>query len=493
MKRILIYCMITVCCLPFAKAQVASDEMQNISVTSVIGEDPYDFILRSLVGSGVRVFNVQFNGSSDTISQNQIGIFHSNEFHGFAMDSGIVMTTGSIQLAPGPNMSTLACDPEYNYYSDPEISSVVSGRVCGCSTLDFDFVSLTDEVSFSYTFASEEYPEFVCSSFNDAFAFLVTGTDPVTGETRTRNVATIPGTISDEYPDGIPVAINTVNGGERQGNDCFSEYYQYYRSNPSEMPGVEYDGYTMKMMATTNLVPCEVYHMHLSVCNIGDNGYDSGVFLEFGSFSSPEIQMGFGQTADSVRRLGWGFDHELPLDISQTRFNTCNTRLSFGGSAQYGVDYECYAGGTNPLPANGGYVLLNAAIPTNLILSPLHDSTFTGEKTVELYFETMACPGHNTLLARDTIHIALVPHTASIDAPDLPGVRVYPNPADDRIEVEADQLRSVEIYTTSGTRLLEIPCGSDHTVVNTDTLAPGFYIVKVITAQGTASRNLIVQ
>ena len=41
--------------------------------------------------------------------------------------------------------------------------------------LEFDFVPSSDTASFNYVFASEEYLTFVNSSFNDVFAFLISG------------------------------------------------------------------------------------------------------------------------------------------------------------------------------------------------------------------------------------------------------------------------------------------------------------------------------
>ena len=52
------------------------------------------------------------------------------------------------------------------------------------TTLEFDFVAPTDVISFQYVFASDEYNEWVNSSFNDAFGFFLDGV----------NIAKIPGT-----------------------------------------------------------------------------------------------------------------------------------------------------------------------------------------------------------------------------------------------------------------------------------------------------------
>ncbi|MDV7399928.1 choice-of-anchor L domain-containing protein, partial [Arthrospira platensis SPKY1] len=70
-----------------------------------------------------------------------------------------------------------------------------------------DFVPQGDTIMFRYVFASDEYPEFVCSSFNDVFGFFLEGPDPSTGQTVQRNLANVPGT-------DLPVSINSVNNGQ---------------------------------------------------------------------------------------------------------------------------------------------------------------------------------------------------------------------------------------------------------------------------------------
>lgn len=66
--------------------------------------------------------------------------------------------------------------------------------------LEFDFTTTGGNLFFSFVFASEEYNEYVNSSFNDVFGFFVNGV----------NIALVPGT-------STPVAINSVNCGYSGG------------------------------------------------------------------------------------------------------------------------------------------------------------------------------------------------------------------------------------------------------------------------------------
>lgn len=259
---------------------------QNITVSSATGQQIEAFLNAYLVGNGVTVSNAMFNGTVGTVATDHIGTFSANGFTGLSMDAGVIMTTGCISVAPGPNSADGASSTQCGYYSDSQLQPLATATINGCATLDFDFMCNASTVEFNYVFASEEYPEYVCSEFNDIFAFFISGPDPE-GGTMNRNIAIIPGTVTDANPNGVVVAINSVNPGTNTSEGCLSQYSQYYNSNPSGSTGIQYDGYTTKLTATANIVPGATYHMHLSICNVGDNSFDSGVFLEANSFAPP--------------------------------------------------------------------------------------------------------------------------------------------------------------------------------------------------------------
>ena len=212
---------------------------QNITVQSAVGQNITTFVEQQLKGNGVYITNVKFNNVQGNVTHPQIGTFNSNGYQLLQMDEGVIMTTGNVSVAPGPNSNFSASAAVSNYYSDNSIASLASGALYACSTLDFDFVSISPYVTMNYCFGSEEYPEFVCSSFNDVFAFLVTGPDPTTGQTTTKNIAIIPHSATAANPDGITVTINAVNQGlpgtSSGGTGCYYTFSDFYVSN--HLPG----------------------------------------------------------------------------------------------------------------------------------------------------------------------------------------------------------------------------------------------------------------
>ena len=260
----------------------------NVTVQSLMGTHVDTILKYHLAGEGVELSNGRFNNASGNVTSNQIGTFNRNNYTQFPFATGLVMTTGAVSVAAGPNNSTNASSPAGNY-TDATLQQYATSSLQNCAALDFDFLAYADTFAFNYVFGSEEYPNFVCATYNDIFIFLLTGPDPVTGVTTTRNVAVIPGTVTAANPQGLPVSINTVNGGTSGGtaSNCYNGTYSaYYVSNSTNSNGVQYNGRTVQLSAESKILACETYHMHLAIGNGVDNLYDSGVFLEGKSFQS---------------------------------------------------------------------------------------------------------------------------------------------------------------------------------------------------------------
>ena len=266
----------------FAQNNVTVMTLQNVHVDTILKYH--------LAGEGVELSNGMFNMVPGIVTSNQIGSFNRNNYTQFPFATGLVMTTGACSVAAGPNSSTSSSSTANVTYHDALLQQYNQGyTVQNSAALDFDFLTYADTFAFHYVFGSEEYPNFVCASYNDLFIFLLTGPDPVTNQVVTRNVAVIPGTVSAANPEGLPVSINTVNGGASSsgGSTCYNgTYSSFYVANSAGANGIEYNGYTVELAAEGNVNACDSYHMHLAICNAGDNSYDSGVFLEGKSFKS---------------------------------------------------------------------------------------------------------------------------------------------------------------------------------------------------------------
>ena len=63
-------------------------------------------------------------------------------------------------------------------------------------------------------------------------------------------------------------------------------------------------------------------------------------------------------------------------------------------------------------------------------------------------------------------------------------VTLYPNPARDSFTVEAEQMRSVEVYNMVGQVIYKSACEGDIAVIELGNVEAGIYMVKVVTVSG---------
>lgn len=438
---------------------------QNLTVTSLTGT-PVDTILqRHLQGEGVlisgfghEVFDVsqtgKFNGQTGNVTYPQIGVFHRNGFASFPFATGLVMTTGNVSVAAGPNNSAGHSSPVSNPYHEQQLSSLATNSINGSASLEFDFIAMADEFAFNYIFASEEYPEYACSYYNDVFAFFLTGIDPVTYQTTTKNVAIIPGTVTAANPNGIPVTINAINAGpgtSGSSSQCTppgssAPYSSYYVSNPSG-GGVQYDGYTTALTAGAVIFACQTYHMKLAVANVGDNSLDSGVFLEEGSFYSPrvevnqswETEVGGDTLIQNCRNLDLTFTLDKPSLTSNT-----SIIIETSGNAVMGVDYSLIKSNGDTMTLENNSFTYPEGDTIQLVHVKMMPSVqFTDPNQVKeavLYVVTQGCSGYGNLTdflqKRDT----LVLHFRANDS-----IRLR-----DTLFGACDTLKHIEVEQVSG-------------------------------------------
>lgn len=170
---------------------------------------PNALVQNVLMGNGVVASNITYNGSAVNAQtlQGNVTFFNASNTT-FPLSSGVLLTTGNGVAAIGPNNSgsftnNLPATPIVS--SDPQLNSIANGTVYNGAVLEFDFIPSGDTVSFRYVFASDEYPEFSPSSYNDAFGFFLSGLNPddLINPYNNTNIALIPGTTT-------PVTINNV-------------------------------------------------------------------------------------------------------------------------------------------------------------------------------------------------------------------------------------------------------------------------------------------
>jgi len=222
-----------------------------------------------IMGSGFTVSGARFTGADPAK-----GVFGGGLSDGLPFDAGIILSSGDVHNAAGPN-DDLGGDGDTPFgtsgdddldtlldllesQTDPELLDTRDAAV-----LEFDIVSSIATLEFEYIFASEEYPEFLTVLKNDAVAIFVNG----------ENIAWVPGTTD------VPVCVFTINGNQNNS---------FFRGNPfepNEVFDLQYDGFTSTsahpwLTASVGVPTGVPIHIKIVIADEDDAVWDSAVFVK---------------------------------------------------------------------------------------------------------------------------------------------------------------------------------------------------------------------
>lgn len=319
-------------------------------------------LANGIAGQGITVSGITFTGDPS------MGASFTATGTNLGLTNGILLATGTANIFAGPNTSqSTGTDMFIN--GDPVLDNLANTITYDACILEFDFIPQSSIVSFRYVFGSEEYPEFVCSQYNDVFAFFISGP----GISGSMNMALVPGT-------STPVAINTVNVGvsgtnATPGTPCGLTHSNLYVNNT---PGatVEFDGFTIPMVAQAIVQPCQTYHLRIMIADAGDGVFDSGVFIEGGSlFSNPVVNAGIDQNfcsgGNAVLGInsapGYSYNWIPSTGLSNTAISNPTLTLVNNGNSPITTTYV--------VTANSGTCLFTDTV--NVIVNPAPAASFS--------------------------------------------------------------------------------------------------------------------
>jgi gliding motility-associated-like protein len=238
----------------------------------VVPDNNATTLAKILEGQAVVVSNAKLNcflGASGTFdgTNSNLGI-----------TSGILLTTGQVTGAVGPNTDSKSGVNNNVTYQDPNLVAIEASATQDACILEFDAIPSCSTLAFTFSFGSEEYNEYVnppppANVKNDCFGIFVSGPNPTGPAYSGYNMALLPSTT-------IPVSILNVNNGYNSNcpanGPCVNCQYFFDNCNGAS---VQYDGFTNPITVTLNVKPCASYHFKLAIADAVDGAYDSGVFF----------------------------------------------------------------------------------------------------------------------------------------------------------------------------------------------------------------------
>ena len=341
--KYIIFCLIFGLGIQFGNAQ-------NISVDE--SYTPQDLVEDILINSPcANVFNVSVSGGNFATGEKSFGYFDATGTT-FPFENGIILSTGKINNAPGPNSYLSDDGGGMGWNGDADLNDALGlSNTFNATVLEFDFIPLGNRISFDYIFSSEQYltsPSSNQCNFTDGFAFLLKEASATTYD----NLAVIPGT-------NIPVKVNTVRG---PGTICPPANAAYFDAFNGTTHPTNFNGQTTVLTAQADVVPGQTYHIKLVIADEGNYRYDSAIFLKGGSFN-------FGIDLGVDRLIATG----NPLCPGET--------LTVDATQVGATGYQWFQNGN----------LISGAINSTYTI------TSAGDYTVDIFYGTTCSPPSNTL------------------------------------------------------------------------------------------------
>ncbi|OCX61649.1 2,3,4,5-tetrahydropyridine-2,6-carboxylate N-succinyltransferase [Thioclava sp. SK-1] len=221
---------------------------------------------QTIFGDGVSVVSASYSGDArssaiysggDTISPDAT-----------PSDSGVILSTGyadAFTNAPSGNWWNRNTDPNRSQNTttdtngvdnDAQFNALANANTYDASILRVDFVPDGNVMTLTFSFASEEYPEYVASDFNDMIGIWV---------------------------NGAPVDVTVTDGATSIGNINGNTNQNLYVDNTNDDYNTEMDGFTVAMSISFPVTAGEVNSLKIGIADVADNRYDSNVLIASGS------------------------------------------------------------------------------------------------------------------------------------------------------------------------------------------------------------------
>lgn len=207
----------------------------------------------TIFGDGVTVVNASYSGD-----RNSSGIWSDGDStspNATPSDTGVILSTGRVRdytnSSGDPNQNTNTSTNTRGVNNDSDFNTLAGTSTYDAAILEADFIPDGDTLTMQFVFASEEYPEYVGSIFNDAVGIWINGVEVAS-------------------PVFQIAQINNVNNGANE---------TLYVDNTNDSANTEMDGYTVTLSVTMTVNPNQVNNIKLGIADVGDSSYDSAILI----------------------------------------------------------------------------------------------------------------------------------------------------------------------------------------------------------------------
>ena len=292
-----------ICCFPLAISA------QFISVDDTKTADQLVQILTNN-NSCLTVYPATASGS--TIKKS-FATFNKNGSN-FPFASGIVLSTWESDNSKGPYNPSFSNSVE-SWSGDGNMNSILGITSYNATTLEFEFESSTNFLSFNYIFASNEYIRDYPCKYSDGLAILI---KDITTNSNYINIATLPDgtTVSSK---NIHPAINFTDTSLSKCDAKNDTYFSQFNTDLAIASPINYAGQTKVLNAQSKLEIGHRYKLKFVIAEDNNRAQFSALFIEAGSFTS-KIDLGKDRLVADNTAICNGETFEIQTNMSSTDY-----------------------------------------------------------------------------------------------------------------------------------------------------------------------------
>ena len=199
----------------------------------------------------------------------------------FPFSNGVVLSTWESQNSKGPYNPSFSGTVS-SWGGDRNMDAILGVNSSNATTLEFEFESKTNFLSFNYIFASNEYIRDYPCNYSDGLAILI---QDVTSNGNYINIATL--------PDGTPVSSRNIrpriNLSDPSLTKCDAKnemYFEKFNTDLTTPSPINYAGQTKVLNAQSKLEIGHRYRIKFVIAEGPSRSQFSALFIEAGSFAS---------------------------------------------------------------------------------------------------------------------------------------------------------------------------------------------------------------
>lgn len=216
---------------------------------------------QEIFGDGVSVVGASYSGD-----YRSSGIYSNGDSIAPGVtpsDTGVILSTGRVwdftNHSGQSNQSSGRGTNTQGESNNPQFNQAAGSNTYDASYLDVDFIPTGDVMTMQFVFASEEYPEYTNSVYQDFVGVWI---------------------------NGVQVEMSVGNGDADPGNINATNNENLFVDNTNDQYNTEMDGFTVTMTLTLPVHPNVVNSIRIGIADVSDSGYDSNLLIAGDSVQS---------------------------------------------------------------------------------------------------------------------------------------------------------------------------------------------------------------